>query len=86
MPSVLVDFNMAMNTGVDPTLIRYEVVVDGTPQTPITRSWSDADTLDLGIVGVAAVSVIVNLLSVDVNTRSADDVIAPAPQTIQVFP
>jgi len=86
VPTVLVDFNMAMDIGVVPAAASFEVVVDGTPQTPTSPSWADSDTLNLTITGVASVSIVVNLLVVDTNLRSADEVIAVAPQSIQVFP
>lgn len=86
MPTVLVDFNMAMDTGVLPALASFDVIIDGTPQTPTGRAWADSDTLNLTIVGIAGTSIVVNLLTVDLLLRSSTGVIATAPQSIQVFP
>jgi hypothetical protein len=86
IPFVQISWDIPMNTGALPTLIRYEVVVDGVPETPISRSWLDPQTLQLGITGTASTSVQVTLLSVDLNTRSADNVLATAPQTEQAYP
>jgi len=75
-----------MDTGVLPALVSFEVTLDGTPQTPLTRSWFSGTTLDLGIAGVAGVSVVVNLLTVDPLLRNAAGIVATAPQTVQAFP
>jgi len=84
---VRVTFDMSMDIGVLPAVGSFNVIVDGTPF-PITGlSWANPTTLDLTWGAPDCfVSGIVNLLTVDLNLRSATGVVACAPQQLQFFP
>lgn len=79
-------FDKDMDQTVVPALASFEVVIDGTPETPTSRAWQDSTTLRFGFVGVPAVSGVWNQLSVDTNLRGADMSLVKLPQTQTFFP
>jgi hypothetical protein len=86
IPLVQAVFDLNMDTGVLPALASFEVVIDGIPQTPLTRAWFSSTVLDLGITGSASTSAVIKLLTVDSLLRSDTGVVATAPQEVVAFP
>lgn len=87
-PLTFVDltFDKLMEQSVTPALGSMEVIVDGTPETPIGVVWSPAQTLRLTITGVPAVSSIFRLLSADIGLRGEDGSVVKPYQTTQAWP
>lgn len=81
-----INFDKAMNTGVTPANASFEVVIDGTPETPFVGAWQDSDTLRFTFAGVPSVSGYWKYISRDVNLHGTDGSVAKAPQVVQFYP
>lgn len=76
-------FDVPMDTGQLPNVAHWNGVLDGVPTAVDHFHWQDATTLRLEFVvaGAPTVSVVINLLTVDVDCKDVDGNIALAPQS-----
>lgn len=78
---------MSMDTTVLPSPANFDFIVDDTVYGCLGLNWQNPTTLRMGYIGPApTTSGVARYHSVDVNLRSADHIIAVAPQTVQFFP
>jgi hypothetical protein len=73
-----------MDTTVVPVVASMEIIIDGTPETPITAVWQNPTTLRVVFLNDPTVSGSWRMISVDPLLRDADLTVAPLPQS-QVF-
>jgi len=75
-----------MDNGSTPPLSTFEVVVDGTPETPTNLTWQSNTKLRVTFAGVPAVSGVLKQVVRTTTLRAADGSVSKIPQNLAFFP
>ena len=86
LTTVDIIFDKPMDQTVLPALTSFELVIDGTPQTPATRVWQDAVTLAFTWAVPPPATGVWNQIAVDTNLRGLDQSLVKLPQTQDFHP
>lgn len=88
VPFIKVDvtWDTAMDDGVLPPVGTFEVVKDGTPETPSSLNWVSNTVLEMFVTAGDVTTLVVNQLSAHANLRDSNGILSVAPQSLQVKP